>query len=213
MPAVPWCILVICCTCANNAFLCSFKYQNGGLWWWHAWAHPFRAREQKELEFKGLGIKIARWKRPGVWKRSASVNSAIKMVTIFSSAGIFKSEENLGIIGHWVTTAVSIFFFFFFKFWILVSSETTIVSVSKKKKYTGFVNLPPPFMSDSMEYAAQGEGVGQAFTSELPALWFSDMKTKLLFIQRNCSCFWWRVPLLIRIKNNLWLIHVASWPS
>lgn len=110
MSAVPWCILVVCCTCANNAFLRSFKYQNGGLWRWHAWAHPFRAREQKELEFKGLALKIARWKRPGVWKWSASVNSAIKMVIIFSSAGIFKSEENLGIIGHWVTTAISIFF-------------------------------------------------------------------------------------------------------
>lgn len=58
MPAVPWCILVVNCTCANNAFLYSFEYQNGWLWRWHAWAQPFRGREWKE--------RTERWKEAGV---------------------------------------------------------------------------------------------------------------------------------------------------
>ena len=58
MPAVCWCILAVNCTCANNAFLYSFKYQNGWLWQWHAWAQPFRGRERKE--------RTERWKEVGV---------------------------------------------------------------------------------------------------------------------------------------------------
>lgn len=140
MPAVTWCILAVNCTCANNALLRSFEYQNGWLWRWHARAHPFRAREQKkkkkgqkderglELKAPGPALNITHSKHPGVWKNSASVNSAIKMVTVFGSPSFSSQGENLGIIVHWVKTATSIFLF---EFWILVWFETADVSVSK----------------------------------------------------------------------------------
>lgn len=116
MPAVPWCILVVNCTCANNAFLYSFEYQNGWLWRWHAWAHAFRAREQNELEFIGLALNITQSKRPGVWKDPASVNSAIKMVTIFSSAVIFQVRGKSG--NNW-PLGHNRCFLFFFQVWVL----------------------------------------------------------------------------------------------